>query len=215
MIRDATFSSARWRISRDYSRSMKISVCRTTPIARAAPSRNKCVVGISSSQIAECWRNGWGVGFDYSPNTNHYSLLQPRGCSSMAERQLPKLHTGVRFPSPAPAFASRTARSRLERPPKPWRRWTPQLKATAGKPAMFYVYLLRSQIDAKQEYVGLTLDLRKRVQDHNAGRSAHTSKFCPWSLVAYFGFANKRHATAFERYLKSGSGRAFIKRHFR
>ncbi len=26
-----------------------------------------------------------------------------RGCSSMAERQLPKLHTRVRFPSPAPA----------------------------------------------------------------------------------------------------------------
>src|SRR3989344_6935407 len=25
------------------------------------------------------------------------------GCSSMAERQLPKLHTRVRFPSPAPA----------------------------------------------------------------------------------------------------------------
>src|SRR6185436_18818154 len=26
------------------------------------------------------------------------------GCSSMAERQLPKLHTRVRFPSPAPSF---------------------------------------------------------------------------------------------------------------
>ena len=33
--------------------------------------------------------------------------MQARGCSSMVERQLPKLHTGVRFPSPAPRFTGR------------------------------------------------------------------------------------------------------------
>src|SRR5256885_16787282 len=33
-----------------------------------------------------------------------YTLQAPRGCSSMAEQKLPKLTTGVRFPSPAPAF---------------------------------------------------------------------------------------------------------------
>ena len=30
---------------------------------------------------------------------------QSGGCSSMVERKLPKLNTGVRFPSPAPDFA--------------------------------------------------------------------------------------------------------------
>ena len=80
---------------------------------------------------------------------------------------------------------------------------------------MYYVYLLRSQPHPAEQYVGLTCNLRKRVVDHNVGYSPHTSKFRPWDLVAYFAFVEKRHATAFERYLKTGSRRAFIKRHFR
>src|ERR1700731_1599343 len=52
----------------------------------------------------------------------------------------------------------------------------------------------------------------KAFREHNDARSAHTSKFCPWILVAYFAFANRSHAGAFEKYLKSGSGRAFAKR---
>src|SRR5437660_1422906 len=36
-------------------------------------------------------------------------ILRSCGCSSMAERQLPKLHTRVRFPSPAPGFALRAS----------------------------------------------------------------------------------------------------------
>jgi predicted GIY-YIG superfamily endonuclease len=79
---------------------------------------------------------------------------------------------------------------------------------------MHYVYLLKSEPYPKQQYVGLTRDLRKRLRDHNHGHSPHTSKFCPWILVAYFAFAHEKNAIAFERYLKSGSGRAFIKRHF-
>ena len=124
----------------------------------------------------------------------------------MVERQLPKLHTGVRFPSPAPASASRNAGTRLERPPKPWRRWTPQWKATAGKPAMYYVYLLRPELNPKQQYVGLTRNLRKRFEDHNAGRSPHTCKFCAWVPLAYFAFADRRHATDFEQYQNPDPG---------
>jgi hypothetical protein len=45
--------------------------------------------------------------------------------------------------------------------------------------------------------------------------SPHTKKFCPWELLAYFAFKSKAIAAAFEKYLKSGSGRAFVKRHFR
>jgi putative endonuclease len=136
----------------------------------------------------------------------------------MVERQLPKLHTGVRFPSPAPAFASSAAES--ER----WsvrrslaRRRTLTHASSYGWQASLrthYVYLLRSESRPKQQYVGLTRDLRQRLADHNKGRSPHTSKFCPWLLVAYFAFSTEGTAIAFEKYLKSGSGRAFIKRHF-
>jgi predicted GIY-YIG superfamily endonuclease len=79
---------------------------------------------------------------------------------------------------------------------------------------MHYVYLLRSKSHPKEQYIGSTTDLKKRLLDHNRGDSPHTAKFAPWDLVAYFAFQEKEKATAFERYLKTGSGRAFAKRHF-
>lgn len=78
---------------------------------------------------------------------------------------------------------------------------------------MFYVYLIESEREATQVYVGLTTDLRTRLSDHNAGRSPHTSNHRPWRLVCYHAFAEEPRAIAFEAYLKSGSGRAFRKRH--
>jgi predicted GIY-YIG superfamily endonuclease len=74
---------------------------------------------------------------------------------------------------------------------------------------MHYVYLLRSTAHPDQRYVGLTDDLKKRFKAHNSGGSIHTSKYTPWELVAYVGFANARKAREFEYYLKSGSGKAF------
>jgi len=79
---------------------------------------------------------------------------------------------------------------------------------------MYYVYLLRSESHPKQLYVGSTRDLRQRLKDHNEGRCPYTAKFRPWILVAYFAFAQEKGAIAFEKYLKSGSGRAFSNRHF-
>ena len=55
----------------------------------------------------------------------------------------------------------------------------------------------------------MTRDLRKRLKAHNESRSPHTAKFRPWLLIAYFAFANEKTVVAFERYLKSGSGRHF------
>lgn len=77
---------------------------------------------------------------------------------------------------------------------------------------MFYVYLIESLSTPGQRYVGLTADLKIRLNDHNDGNSTHTSKFRPWRLVAYFAFADRAKAEAFERYLKSGSGHAFAKK---
>ncbi|MBL8237381.1 MAG: GIY-YIG nuclease family protein [Bryobacterales bacterium] len=78
---------------------------------------------------------------------------------------------------------------------------------------MFYVYLLRSDSHPDQRYVGLTDNLRARLAAHNAGTVPHTSKFCPWSLQGYSAFPSRTQAAEFERYLKSGSGRAFANRH--
>jgi putative endonuclease len=80
---------------------------------------------------------------------------------------------------------------------------------------MYYVYLLQSHSHPAQQYLGLTRDLRRRLAQHNSATSPHTKKFCPWDLLAYFAFKNEPTASAFERYLKSGSGRAFVIRHFR
>ncbi len=40
----------------------------------------------------------------------------------------------------------------------------------------------------------------------------HTSKFGPWSIKTYLAFSDAEQAAAFERYLKSGPGRAFAKK---
>jgi putative endonuclease len=74
---------------------------------------------------------------------------------------------------------------------------------------MRYVYLLQSEASAGQRYVGITSDLRKRLAEHNGGRSPHTSKYVPWRLVTYVAFSDEQKAETFERYLKSGSGHAF------
>ena len=77
---------------------------------------------------------------------------------------------------------------------------------------MWYVYIIRSVCSPEQEYVGATADLKRRMLEHNAGKSAHTSKFKPWELVWYCAFPDKYKALGFEKYLKSHSGRAFAKK---
>jgi putative endonuclease len=79
---------------------------------------------------------------------------------------------------------------------------------------MKYVYLLRSINFPNQTYIGLTSDVQKRLEAHNAGQSSHTSKYSPWKLVTFIGFEDEGKAADFERYLKSGSGRAFAVKRF-
>ena len=77
---------------------------------------------------------------------------------------------------------------------------------------MKYVYLLQSLSHPNQRYVGLTADFEKRLAAHNAGQSSHTTKYRPWKLVTFLAFENDVQAIAFEKYLKSGSGRAFAEK---
>jgi len=74
---------------------------------------------------------------------------------------------------------------------------------------LHYVYLLVSLGDPSRRYIGVTVDLRARVLEHNSGKSPHTSKYRPWKLVTYVAFSDRSQAESFETYLKSGSGHAF------
>ena len=78
-----------------------------------------------------------------------------------------------------------------------------------------FVYILQSIGESEQYYMGLCEDVETRLQAHNNGQSPHTSKFKPWRVIFYCWFDEITKAAAFERYLKSGSGRAFAARHIR
>ncbi len=77
-----------------------------------------------------------------------------------------------------------------------------------------FVYILRSNTHPDRHYVGLTSDVERRLYFHNTGPSGVTVHHRPWSLVVALKFADTATATRFERYLKTGSGRAFATRHF-
>jgi predicted GIY-YIG superfamily endonuclease len=75
-----------------------------------------------------------------------------------------------------------------------------------------YVYILQSVAFPERYYIGVTGDLRSRLQRHNAGEVSHTSKYAPWKIKTYIAFSGEKQAFAFEKYLKSPSGRAFAKK---
>jgi predicted GIY-YIG superfamily endonuclease len=77
---------------------------------------------------------------------------------------------------------------------------------------MRYVYLLQSEAPGGQRYVGVTSELKRRLAEHNAGKSQHTSKYVPWRLATYVAFSDEQKAETFERYLKSRSGHAFARK---
>jgi predicted GIY-YIG superfamily endonuclease len=94
-----------------------------------------------------------------------------------------------------------------------------RFRATDGRPAfliktMFYTYIIESCSGQRKRYVGHTSDLKQRIADHIAGRCPSTAGFTPWKLKNYTAFETLEQAQSFERYLKSGSGHSFARRHF-
>jgi putative endonuclease len=76
------------------------------------------------------------------------------------------------------------------------------------------VYIICSDRDPNRRYVGLTNDMGARLEWHNAGPCGYTIRHRPWRVLVTIEFSERRAAAHFEKYLKSGSGRAFAKRHF-
>lgn len=79
---------------------------------------------------------------------------------------------------------------------------------------MHYVYFIQSIKFPEKKYIGNTVNLKQRLDTHNSGGSLHTKPYKPWELIMFIGFKDKLKATAFEKYLKSGSGNAFAKKRF-
>lgn len=79
---------------------------------------------------------------------------------------------------------------------------------------MKYVYLLRSISDPTRIYTGLTDDPDRRLREHNSGSSTFTSRHVPWKIEVIIGFEDEQRAVRMERYLKTGSGIAFARKHF-
>ena len=77
---------------------------------------------------------------------------------------------------------------------------------------MYYIYILKSLATPGKFYVGYTLDIPSRVITHNKGGSIYTADHKPWVLVFSGTFEDKFKALAFERYLKTHSGRAFMQK---
>lgn len=77
---------------------------------------------------------------------------------------------------------------------------------------MFYVYILECKED-KAWYIGYSSDLKQRIKAHLSGTGARTTKLKnSWELIYYEAYKNSKDAKGREIFLKSGSGRTYIKR---
>ena len=73
-----------------------------------------------------------------------------------------------------------------------------------------FVYVLKSE-NCQESYVGHTDNLERRLDEHNSGISPHTSKFRPWKMIYTESFESEKEAILREKYLKTRSGRRFLK----
>jgi putative endonuclease len=152
-------------------------------------------------------------------STINYKLSARGGIAQLVERQLCKLEVRGSNPLASSLRSRRRGERRLSRRSLgvgghlfgllPFSR-----ELRLGKPFMkkfFYVYILQSETEAQRFYTGLTNDLRTRLKAHDSSRIVHTAKWKPWRLKTYIALSDRTRAAQLERYLKSASGRAFIK----
>lgn len=78
---------------------------------------------------------------------------------------------------------------------------------------MLIVYLIRSKKVPNRIYIGLCSNIKNRLAEHNSGECKTTALHRPWQVDTAVYFREEQKAHAFERYLKTGFGRAFSKRH--
>ena len=76
---------------------------------------------------------------------------------------------------------------------------------------MWFVYILKSK-SSEFIYIGSTNDLDRRLQEHNDLKSQSTKSFAPFEIIAYVGVHSEAKARELEKYFKTGSGKAILKK---
>ncbi len=77
---------------------------------------------------------------------------------------------------------------------------------------LFSVYVIKSNEGFR--YTGMTEDLKNRLQEHNSkSKSFWTKRGNNWQIIFRKDFPTKTEALKFEKWLKSGVGREFLKNH--
>ena len=77
---------------------------------------------------------------------------------------------------------------------------------------MYIVYILISIRDPSKYYIGITEDLTERLRKHNSSIPGYSKRYAPWHVETFITIRNRLLAEKFEKYLKSGSGFAFLKK---
>ncbi len=76
---------------------------------------------------------------------------------------------------------------------------------------VFKVYVLFSEKSGKH-YTGYSSNIDARLESHNRLGHGWTAKYRPWKLIYTKEFETKQEAISYEKWLKTGVGRDFIKR---
>jgi putative endonuclease len=79
---------------------------------------------------------------------------------------------------------------------------------------MFYVYILQSITNPDKTYIGYTNNLTRRLNEHNSGKCTYSSAYKPWKIICYTAFLEQEKAIAFEKYLKTSSGKTLLNQRF-
>ena len=76
---------------------------------------------------------------------------------------------------------------------------------------MWFVYILRS-LSADFIYIGSTNDLDRRLTEHNDGLNQSTKAYRPYKIQAFVAVETEAKARELERYFRTGSGKAILKK---
>ncbi len=74
---------------------------------------------------------------------------------------------------------------------------------------MYYVYVIWSD-KLRKRYAGSTMDIDKRLEAHNSGKTPFTSRGIPWKIIHVENYPSLIEARRREKFLKSGKGRELL-----
>ena len=69
-----------------------------------------------------------------------------------------------------------------------------------------FVYMLQCDANPRRHYIGYTIDVDRRIIEHNSGDTNSTRPFRPWHVIYTEEFENRSDAMKREWYLKHSAG---------